>query len=318
MGMAERIGCPGIVEDRSRPVRAPGAELQSSGGMAVDRSVKPDRFALIIGAMKCGTTSLFNYLASHPAVAPSREKEPNYFCAEDFSADDLDDYFALWDWEPGVHEVAIEASVNYSKMPTKPNCAERIAHCKDLDVRFIYSMRNPIDRIASHVYHAAHEGWMKPLDAGVPEHAINCSKYAMQLEPYVSLFGRERILLLVLEEFEKAPREQLLRICQFLGIDPDVELSDVEVRHNPASSHSVEHPLWSRLREIGPVHALSRLVPARLRQSLLRSTSQKLDVRRELTPQERTLVTEALSSDLARLRSEHGIDPERAWGIQLS
>ncbi|MEO0377749.1 MAG: hypothetical protein AAF329_24750 [Cyanobacteria bacterium P01_A01_bin.17] len=37
-------------------------------------------FALIIGAMKCGTTSLFHYLAEHPQVSPSRNKEPFFFC----------------------------------------------------------------------------------------------------------------------------------------------------------------------------------------------------------------------------------------------
>ena len=37
-------------------------------------------FGLIIGAMKCGTTSLFHYLAEHPQVSPSSDKEPFFFC----------------------------------------------------------------------------------------------------------------------------------------------------------------------------------------------------------------------------------------------
>ena len=36
-------------------------------------------FALIIGAMRCGTTSLFSYLSQHPEVAPSTPKEPDFF-----------------------------------------------------------------------------------------------------------------------------------------------------------------------------------------------------------------------------------------------
>ena len=40
---------------------------------------KPDRFAFIIGAMKAGTTSLFEILSQHPQVCPSKTKEPDYF-----------------------------------------------------------------------------------------------------------------------------------------------------------------------------------------------------------------------------------------------
>jgi hypothetical protein len=123
----------------------------------------PGRFGLIVGAMKCGTTSLFNYLAAHPEVAACRTKEPNYFSSDDFRPDDPQSYFSLWNWQPGVHKIAIEASVNYSKIPTNPNCADRIAQFSDCDFRFIYCMRNPFDRIASYVYHGLHAGWTLPL-----------------------------------------------------------------------------------------------------------------------------------------------------------
>jgi hypothetical protein len=38
----------------------------------------PGRFGLIIGAAKCGTTSLFSYLQSHPQICGSRVKEPKF------------------------------------------------------------------------------------------------------------------------------------------------------------------------------------------------------------------------------------------------
>ena len=41
--------------------------------------IPEDRYALIIGAMKCATTSLFSYLAEHPAIAPAKIKEPEFF-----------------------------------------------------------------------------------------------------------------------------------------------------------------------------------------------------------------------------------------------
>lgn len=42
-----------------------------------------NNFAVIIGCMKCGTTSLFYYLSQHPQIAACNPKEPNFF------ADDL-------------------------------------------------------------------------------------------------------------------------------------------------------------------------------------------------------------------------------------
>jgi hypothetical protein len=276
----------------------------------------PGRFGLIVGAMKCGTTSLFNYLAAHPEVAPCRTKEPNYFSGDDFRADDPQSYFALWDWEPDVHRIAIEASVNYTKIPANPNCAERIAQFSDLDFRFIYCVRNPIDRIESHVYHGLYAGWTKPIEAGISDHALNVSRYAMQLDAFVERFGRDRILLVVLEEFQKTPAEEFRRICEFLEIDPRFQLADHR-SHNPASDHYIEPPLWDRIRSVEPLRRLAQLIPTRLRRSILQSTGRKLDVRRQLTPSERTEIAEALHGDLVRLKSEYGVDAAATWGIEI-
>jgi hypothetical protein len=276
----------------------------------------PSRFGLIVGAMKCGTTSLFNYLAAHPEVAPCRTKEPDYFSSADFQSDDSETYFSLWDWDPSVHKIAIEASANYTKIPTNPNCADRIAQFSNCDFRFIYCMRNPIDRIESHVYHGLYAGWTQPLEEGISDHALNVSRYAMQLDAYVERFGRDRILLVVLEEFQKTRAEGFRRICEFLEIDPDFELAD-HGTHNPSSDHYIERPLWNRIRGVEPLRRLAQRIPSGLRRLILRSTGRRIDARKRLTPSERAEVSEALQGDLARLQSDYGIDAERTWGIQL-
>jgi hypothetical protein len=277
---------------------------------------RPDRFGLIVGAMKCGTTSLFNYLAAHPEVAPCRTKEPDYFSSDDFQSDNPQSYFGLWDWQPEIHKIAIEASANYSKIPTNPNCAERIAQFQNCDFRFIYCMRNPIDRIESHVYHGLYAGWTKPLEEGISDHALNVSRYAMQLDAYVECFGRDRILLVVLEEFQKAPAEGFRRICEFLEIDQSFQLED-DGLHNASSDHYLERPVWGRIRGVESLRRLARLIPTGLRRSILRSTGRRIDARKRLTSSERDEAAEALHSDLVRLQSDYGIDVGMAWGIHL-
>jgi hypothetical protein len=61
--------------------------------------------SLIIGAMKCGTTSLYSYLSEHPEVLMSSVKEPNFFLEREELS--LDEYKKLFD---GTAKVYGEAS----------------------------------------------------------------------------------------------------------------------------------------------------------------------------------------------------------------
>lgn len=306
-------------------VRAPASDPAEenyntrSRSPGVAEGMEPKRFGLIIGAMKCGTTTLFNHLARHPQVAPSRIKEPSFFCDEQYRPWELERYQELWDWQPGTHRIAIEASANYTKRPAVPDCPERIAALEreGADLRFVYCIRNPLDRIASHVYHGLYAGWTKPLEEGISDHALNVSRYAMQLDPYAAHFGRDRIHLLVLEQFQRSPEESLRRVCEFLEIDPNFPIRDPEKAHNKASEHYLEHPLWERMRSIEPVRRFARAVPPEVRRLVLRATGRRLEARRELTPPEHSRILAELRSDLERLHSEYGVDPAATWGLEL-
>lgn len=103
---------------------------------------------IIIGAQRCGTTSLFNYLARHPQAAPARRKEVHFF--------DLN-------YEKGIRwygeqfpprragqTLAFEASPYYLFHPQVP---KRVRGCVT-SAKLIVLLRNPIDRAYSH-YHWA-------------------------------------------------------------------------------------------------------------------------------------------------------------------
>jgi hypothetical protein len=207
--------------------------------------------------------------------------------------------------------------VNYSKRLRFPDCAERIAQCGGVDFRFIYCMRNPIDRIESHVYHGLHAGWTGTLDEGISDHTLDVSRYAMQLDAYASRFGRDRIFLVVLEEFEEAPARVLGEVCEFVGVDPSFQFDEPGAARNRATDHHLEHPLWARMRAVTPLRLLARAVPSGVRQRILRATGRSIETRRKLTPAERFQIVEALRPDLLRLRSEYGIDADARWGIDL-
>lgn len=102
---------------------------------------RPDFF--IIGAPKCGTTALSEYLRGHPAVFFSHPKEPHFF-NEDFAnrhTTRLDDYLKCFQGVQASHEVIGEGSVFY--------LMSRVAVPRILEfsptARFIVMLRNPVD-----------------------------------------------------------------------------------------------------------------------------------------------------------------------------
>lgn len=108
----------------------------------------PDFF--IVGAPKCGTTALSEYLRAHPQVGFSRPKEPHYFCT-DFSprfgqVSTEDEYRACFAHVPGNVRAIGEASVwTMFSNEAVPNLLRVAPHA-----RLIAMIRNPIDLVRSH------------------------------------------------------------------------------------------------------------------------------------------------------------------------
>jgi len=104
-------------------------------------SPKPDFF--IVGAARCGTTALFNYLAAHPAVFLPERKEPGYFCTDLRTYGEvatLTEYEALF--SPALpHALTGEASVLY--LYSKVAIGQIMAH--NVNAKIIAMLRNPIE-----------------------------------------------------------------------------------------------------------------------------------------------------------------------------
>src|SRR5579864_1872053 len=94
----------------------------------VNRAKIPnDAYVIIIGAMKCGTSSLFNYLASHPAICKCVTKEPEFFSAHQLHRrKGVAAYEHLWSFDPDVHLYALEASTGYTKYPEERDIPEKM------------------------------------------------------------------------------------------------------------------------------------------------------------------------------------------------
>lgn len=175
---------------------------------------------IIIGAMKCGTTSLHHWLGNHPDIYTSETKEIDYFIDPFFQQKDFQWYCSHF---PANNKLAGESSTSYSKYPVWDFVPERI-HAMLPAVKLIYSVRDPVQRIYSHFLHAVIDGLRKPdfeelYSRLYPEnHLISCSRYAFQLERYLDFFPREQICVVDFNRLINEPHELLEDLFRFLGV----------------------------------------------------------------------------------------------------
>ena len=174
---------------------------------------------IVIGGLKCGTTSLHHYLNLHPEVAMSRPKELNFFVEElnwPLGTDWYEGHFDL------TSPVRGESSPHYTNRPRFEGVAERLAETAP-DARLIYMVRDPIDRMLSHYLHNVGGGYDgRPLEEALadPDTAyVDRGRYFFQLEPYLERFDRDRIELVTREELKTDRAATMRRVFGFLGVD---------------------------------------------------------------------------------------------------
>ena len=99
-----------------------------------------DAYVMIIGAMKCGTSSLYEYLIEHPQICPCAIKEPEFFSAcqphgYDANGRRVKDHIAryddLWAFDAARHRYALEASTGHkiSRRGARPQRNTRLWYC---------------------------------------------------------------------------------------------------------------------------------------------------------------------------------------------
>ena len=176
---------------------------------------------VVIGGLKCGTTSLHHYLNLHPEIAMSRPKELNFFVAE-----------LNWQlgsrWYAGHFDAAVrvrgETSPHYTNRPRFGGVAERMRETLGEDARLVYMVRDPVERLLSHYLHNVGGGYERRglAEAIADERSAYVTRglYAYQLEPYLSTFGADRVLVIASDELSDEREATMRRAFEFCGVDP--------------------------------------------------------------------------------------------------
>ena len=189
---------------------------------------------IVIGAMKSGTTSYAWYLDHHPEVAVSRPKEPNFFAEPGNWGRGVDWYKSLFSSDVPC---AGEASVMYTMVPEFVGAPGRIRQTVP-DVRLLYLVRDPIERMRSMFVHRAekHQARGRTFSEAIvqnPEY-VAISQYGRQIEPYLELFKEEQLLIVTTDELRADPGAALARSFHHIGADPTFLVSTDQVLNSGA------------------------------------------------------------------------------------
>jgi hypothetical protein len=212
-------------------------------------TMKPN--LLILGAAKCGTTSLYYYLKQHSQICMAEPKEPRFFEMEYAQGMDFywQTYFAsVWNGEPAIGEAA-------PRNLYLPYVGSRIK-AEIPDAKLIVILRNPIERAFSHWWMTYSTGveklsfdaamvanwqqlrdginfegdagealWRKAIHWGGSYRTVkyrwylDMGYYAQQLERYLELFSSAQVKILFNKDLRKRTQAVLDEVYTFLGVD---------------------------------------------------------------------------------------------------
>ena len=255
-------------DDTGRRPRTPFARRAADEGRA---GRLPD--FLVIGAMKAGTTSLFEYLAAHPQVFMPPLKEMDFFVRELNWRRGLGWYRRQFRGAGPEMTAVGEASPSYTKYPLYDGVAERIAtHLPE--ARLIYLLRDPIERIRSHYDHRRLVGSEHdPIEVAVTRDPsyLDGSRYAMQIERYLQWFPRERMLIVTSEDLRSQREAAMRRIYGFIGADEDIrpDVLEQEFYRTTDRENYPSYVWWTRRN-------LKHLIPESQRWRVRRTVTQAL------------------------------------------
>lgn len=244
---------------------------------------KPNVF--LVGAAKCGTTSLTQYLAPHPDVFLCNPRETFHFCTDldvhpGMQVPDRQEYINLFR-KAENRGARIDGSVWHIYSKTAARAIKEFAP----DAKIIIMLRNPIDVMWSlhgwYLYTAAEDilDFREALEAQddrragrrIPKDTVcrqtllytDVATFSPQVERYFDTFDRDRVKVILFDDFIADTPGEFRRILEFLEIDPEFQVDFTvhgaasEIR-NPSVKILFRKHRWLRT-------SLGRVVPERVR-----------------------------------------------------
>ncbi|HEX3220479.1 MAG TPA: sulfotransferase [Candidatus Limnocylindria bacterium] len=287
--------------------------------------VRPNFF--IVGAPRCGTTAMYEYLRQHPDVFMPYRKEPVFF------GSDLTkrrppmteaEYLELF--RPGASRSRRgEATVWYLYSQTAPGEIRAFSQ----DPRIIIMLRNPVDMmysLHSQLFFSANEdladfgaaiaaeedrrqGRRMPPRARRPEglQYRACGRYAAHVRRYLEAFGPDAVRVIIYDDFSSDAAASYRQTLAFLGVDPSFQ-PDFSVVNRSKAPRS----RWLQQLTYAPWFMRTTARLPKPVNHLIRRSLKRLNFREQprtmLDPQLRARLTQEMAPDVAELGELLGRD----------
>jgi hypothetical protein len=214
-------------------------------------AAKPNFF--IVGAPKCGTTALYEYLRPHPNIFMPVLKEPHFF-ARDMGTypriKTLEEYLGIFAASTEEHLRVGEASVYYLRSSVA------LSNIREFnpDARLIAMFRNPVDMVYSlhsQLLYVSEEtvsdfetAWRlqerrsRGLDLPPAIRSPLLVQYAQigqfgtQAQRVLSLFPHEQVKLILYDDFTSSPQRVYDEVIDFLGVAHDGRTAFARINEN--------------------------------------------------------------------------------------
>lgn len=223
---------------------------------------------LIIGAAKCGTTSLYNYLIQHPDILPAIKKEIHFF---DFYYDYGLEWYKTKFKKKYANKIIGEASPFYLY---HPQVAERVF--KTLPkTKLIILLRNPVERAISHYFFCKpnldFETALKQEYIVYDElnkmknnqeyniHDIRYYSYLSrgiyidQIKRWRQFFPKNQMLIIFSEELFNDPQKTVDKVFKFLNVSKFI-LNSFEIHNKNFNKQEIKIKTKEKLKQYFSVY----------------------------------------------------------------
>jgi ribosomal protein L28 len=307
-----------------------------SAGASEAPSVARGPDFIIAGAPRSGTTWLYRNLAANPRIFMPANKEPRYYALEEgmrlaFAGPGDDGWMnhfvrARGEYErlfAGAEEGQIRGEASSDYLFRSATAARRIRE-EAPEARIVILLRDPVRRAYSNWLHHMRDGREKlPFRAALNAEAERARDgwawwwlyaerglYAVQLEPFLSRFPAEQLLVLTYDELQADPVSLLHRVCAFLGVDPAVGSEVGERRNESRFPRSRAHRTMRRVVRPNSVSraVMPQTLRTRMRLRVDRATLHKPEIR----PEDYRRLRRRYAGEIARLRGMVDVDVS-AW-----
>lgn len=195
---------------------------------------------IVLGSQKCGTSSLHMFLNSHPDIFMSFPfKEPRYFCSEKriieyFSNEIKFDRINIrnridlllnymikgYSGQKYIGESSTDYTIgNQAHIDKIP---ERIKKLASSNIKFIYIIRNPFERIISHYLHLQYNGYTSRefMDEVILNKSlVETSMYYSRINEYLKSFDKSKFIIIDFHKFKEKDNSVPEAIAGFLELD---------------------------------------------------------------------------------------------------